>query len=370
MKLGKKIISSVLALAVGLSFSGCDKSSTDDDISARVYVEGTKLMVNGSEFWVNGVNTPWHHWGGFAGNLDEEFWDKTFAQLAADNINCTRIWVNCCGESVTNIKKTGEIKSVNEGHWTDLDKLFAIAEKHEVYVMPTLLSFDHFKEGNGGYEDYRKMITSKEYSDLFADTYVAEFCKRYAECEYIFAIDLINEPDWVYENEECGKIGWDDLSYFFGKCAAVIHENSDMLVTVGLGMIRYNSDLEKYEGNKISDAYLKELTGNENAYVDFDSVHYYEWERPFMGFPCDKSPIEFGLDGVKPSILGETSNDDEKQTKMTLSEKYRSVHDNGWNGIMVWMTADETGEWYRYDLTQAATNDMNEYIPDKIHPIK
>jgi hypothetical protein len=224
-------------------------------------------MVDGKELWINGVNTPWEKWNDFSGQMDEEFWDNTFAQLAADNINCTRIWVNCNGESIINLKTTGEIKSINEQHWTDLDKLFALAEKHGVYVMATLLSFDHFKEGNGGFNEWRTMITDKTLTDSFADTYVKEFCERYGSNEYLFSIDIMNEPDWVYENAECGQIDWENLSYFFGKCAAVIHETCDTLVTVGMGMVKYNSDI--YSGSKVSDEYLQELTGDENSYLDF-----------------------------------------------------------------------------------------------------
>ena len=344
-------------------------SSEEDISSARVYVEGTKLMVDGKEFWVNGVNTPWQYWNDFGGKMDAEFWDGQFARMAADHINCTRIWVNCTGENIVRLKTTGEIKEVNEKHWEDLDKLFAIAEKYKVYVMPTILSFDHFKETNGGADKWRTLVQSKEMSDAFAETYVKEFCRRYGDNEYIFCIDLMNEPDWVHENDECGKIGWEDLCYFFGTCAAAVHESCDTLVTVGTGMIKYNSD--KYDGNYFSDKFLKEITGRDGAYLDLYSPHYYMWEKSFLGFPFDKSPTDFGLDGTKPVVTGETPNDDEKESGMTAAEKYRSSYDNGWNGVMVWMEYREGTEevWHEYALTAEATNAMYDYIPEKVDPL-
>ncbi|MCC8043365.1 MAG: YgdI/YgdR family lipoprotein [Oscillospiraceae bacterium] len=376
----KKLTAVLLAAAMTLFLAGCtsnDTGNTDSEAaevvetaSARVTVEGTSFMVDGKEIWINGVNTPWQNWNDFTGNMDEEFWDSTFAQLAEDNINCTRIWINCNGESIIRLMSTGEIKEIREGHWTDLDKLFAIAEKHGVYIMATLLSFDHFKDGNTGAEKWRTLISDKSLTDAFAESYVAEFCQRYGDNEYLFSIDIMNEPDWVYENSECGNISWENLSYFFGKCAAVIHENCDTLVTVGLGMIKYNSD--NYNGNMVSDEYLKELTGDENAYLDFYSTHYYMWQRPYYGFPCNISPVEFGLDGTKPCLIGETSNDDAEECGLTLTEKYQSCYDNGWNGIMVWMQPTDEGDeydWYRYDLTKEATNAMAEYAFDKIYPI-
>lgn len=381
----KKISAAFLAAAMLFSFSACSKggdasadnaaeteTAAEPTASARVSVDGTKFMVDGKELWINGTNTPWEKWNDFDGNMDEEFWDKTFAQLAADNVNCTRIWINCSGENIIQLKTTGEVKSITEGHWTDLDKLFAIAEKYKVYVMPTLLSFDHFK-GTAKFsagDKWRNLIMSKEMTDAFAENYVKTFCERYGNCEYIFGIDIMNEPDWVKENDECGKVGFEYLSYFFGKCASVIHENSDILVTVGMGMIKYNSD--KYDGNYVSDEFLKQLTGLDDAYLDFYSPHYYAWMLSSMPHPFDKSPVDFGLDGTKPAIIGETPNDDEAQMNLTSAQKYEYCFNNGWNGVMTWMDPQKSGEsyeYYKYDLTASATNHMNELIPEKVHPL-
>lgn len=380
----KKITAAFLSAAILLSFTACTSDTSSDSeeepaetisestVSARVSVDGTKFMVDGKELWINGTNTPWEKWNDFDGNMDEEFWDQTFAQLAADNINCTRIWVNCTGESIVSLKTTGEIKEINEAHWTDLDKLFAIAEKYKVYVMPTLLSFDHFK-GTAKFssgDKWRNLVMSKENCDAFADTYVKQFCERYGNCEYIFGIDIMNEPDWVKENDECGNVDFEYLSYFFGKCASVIHQNSDMLVTVGMGMIRYNSD--NFTKNYISDDYLKERTGLDDSYVDFYSPHYYAWMLQTFPQPFNKTPEEFGLDGTKPAIIGETPNDDDSQI-MSAVEKYENCYNNGWCGVMTWMDPQDDGNgsytYYKYDLTAAASNHMNELIPEKIHPL-
>ncbi len=341
--------------------------------NARVTIDGTKFMVDGKELWINGVNTPWQSWNDFCGNMDEAAWESTFALLKQDNINCTRIWINCNGTGVVRVDEKGGVYNINEDHWNDLDKLFALAEKYEIYVMPTLMSFDHFKDGNTGAKNFRTMITSRTGSDEFAEKYCAEFAKRYADCEWIFGVDLMNEPDWVYENDECGKLSWDDLTYFFAKCSQAIHENSDMLVTVGLGIVKYNSD--KYNGNMISDQRMTEAAGSENACVDFYSTHYYMWEKPWFGFPFNVTPEEFGLDGTKPSLVGETSNDDDAESGMSCAVKYQSAYEKGWNGVMVWMEYRTDGSsgcdelWYRYDLTKEATNKMAELIPEKIHPL-
>ncbi len=141
-----------------------------------------------------------------------------------------------------------------------------------------------------------------------------------------------------------------------------------MLVTVGMGMPKYNSD--KYEGNYLSDDFLKEITGNENAYVDFYSPHYYSWMKGTYGMPFTQDPVSYGLDGTKPCVVGETPNDDESALGISATDKFVKAHENGWNGVMFWMEPrdDEESGMYKFDLTKEATNKMYEIIPDKIYP--
>lgn len=384
-----KILAAFLSLCLLCGLTGCgvadmsdvfseisdssDNSSASENTEpeksntlARVTIDGTKFMADGKELWINGTNTPWQHWNDFVEGMDETFWDTEFAKLVADGVNCTRVWVNCNGETIVRLTDDGKVRNVNETHWEALDKLFDLADKNGIYLIPTLLSFDHFKEPVKCGKRWQGLVSSKEYSDVFAEKYVKTFCERYRDRTCILGIDVMNEPDWVVENEECGKIPWDNVSYLLGKCAAVIHENSDFPVTVGVAMIKYNSD--KFEGNKVSDEYLKELTGDDKAYLDFYSTHYYNYMKQYFGYPCDKSPSEFGLAEAKPCIIGETHNDDADEIGMTLTEKYKSVYDNGWNGIMVWMDPNEEQVWYEYGLTREATSAMAELIPDKVFP--
>ncbi|MDE7193538.1 MAG: cellulase family glycosylhydrolase [Oscillospiraceae bacterium] len=341
--------------------------AVEADPAAKVYIEGSKFMVDGKELWINGVNTPWHHWNDFIGNMDYDFWDQTFEKLASDGINATRIWLNCNGESVVQLRADGSVLKINESHWEDLDKLFEIANKHKVYIMATLSSFDHFKD-SGSAERWRTMINTKESADNFAERYVKEFCERYGEQPYLFSIDIMNEPDWVHENSECGQLKWEDLSYFFGKCASVIHETCSTPVTVGMAMIKYNSP--NYNGDMISDEYLKELTGLDNSYMDFYSPHFYLWmKQSGMGFPFNVTPEEYGLITDKPCIIGETSNDQEKGYGMSLTEVYQTSYEKGWSGIMVWMQTQDDGSWDCYDLTETATNAMYDLIPEKVDPM-
>ncbi len=339
-------------------------SENEDYEKYKVSVEGTKFVVDGKELWINGVNTPWDNWNDFGGNFDAQFWDEHFAQLHESGVNATRVWVNCAGMSIVRLRSDGTVQAVDEQHWTDLDTLFELAQKHDIYIMATLLSFDHFKDTNAGHKNYRALIQSEEATQSYIDSYVLPFVERYGNNPRLFSIDLMNEPDWVKENEECGKIGWEHLSRFFAQITAAIHENSDELVTVGLGMVKYNSD--KYDGNYVSDEFLKELAGD-NAYLDFYSPHYYFWQNSFLGYPFEVTPTEFGLDGTKPVVIGESAVVNE--SGRTPEQDYENAYNNGWNGVMAWTSngVDACGS-----LTELmpAIDRIEELAPEKVFPVE
>ena len=339
-----------------------ETSSADYD-KTRVTIDGTQFKVNGKELWINGVNTPWQNWNDFGGNFEESFWDSHFAELHENGVNASRIWVNCNGMSIVRLKSDGTVQAVDEEHWTHLDKLFELAEKHEIYIMATFLSFDHFKDGNTGCEKFRQMVSDDTATQSYIDSYVIPFVERYGQNPYLWSIDLMNEPDWVHENAECGKVGWDKLSNFFAKCTAAIHENSDELVTVGLGMIKYNSD--KFDGNYVSDEYMTSLAG-EKACLDFYSTHYYFWQNAYMGYPFEQSPVSFGLDGTKPSVIGESAVVSE--SGRTAEQDYENAYNNGWNGVMAW-TSNGVDNCGSLEELRPAVTKMRDMIKEKIFPL-
>lgn len=335
------------------------------DGTAKVTIDGNKFMVNGNELWINGVNTPWDNWNDFgSSNFDPDFWDSHFAELEKAGVNASRVWINCSSMHGVRLKSTGEVKEVTEKHWQDVDTLMQIAEKHHIYIMATLISFDHFKDSNTGYDSWRNMITTDAGTESFVNDYVVPFCERYDSCDYLWSIDLCNEPDWIKENAECGQIGFENISNYFAEAAAAIHENSDILVTVGMGMVKYNSD--KFDGNYVADSFMQSLSGKDSSYLDFYSTHYYTWQKSYMGFPFEGDPAAFGLDGTKPCVIGETSAN--ADSGWTLTEEYEGAYNNGWQGVMAWTSngVDDCGD---LSHIKPAAARILELAPEKVHPL-
>ncbi len=306
---------------------------------ANIYVDGDKFMLGGKEIWLNGMNAPWQSWDDFGGSYKAQYWEEVFSMMHEDGFNSCRIWINCSGDKAIDIDENGYVSGASEKHWQDLDSLFSLAAENEIYVMATLMSFDHFK--NNKKERWRAMMKDTDKIDSYINNYVIPFCKRYDDNDYIWSIDLINEPDWVFENEECGKISWECLGDYFARACAAIHENTDdMLVTIGFAMIKYNSP--KYEGDYGSDEFLRSRYNNENAYVDFNSTHYYDWMATWFGCPFVVSAEEFGIDLSKPRVVGECSHEGIKALRQIkpIEECYEWAYNNGWNGVMVWTDRD------------------------------
>lgn len=316
-----------------------------DEFDARIYIEDNAFKVSGETIWLTGMNAPWQAWNDFGGNYNEQYWSRVFSMMHNDGFNSCRVWISCSGEVGINIDQSGYVSGATDKHWQDLDSLFALAAENEIYVMATLLSFDHFKNIYGPYEKWRTWLKSTDNIDSYINNYLIPFCERYNDNEYVWSIDLMNEPDWVFENEECGRISWNCLGDYFSRAAAAIHEHSDgILVTVGFGMIKYNS--EKFEGNYGSDQFLQSRYNNPNAYLDFWSTHYYDWQAEWFNSPFATTPNQFGVDGSKPIVIGECSHEGfnakigSKQYTMPIEDCYEWAYRNGWSGVLAWTDRD------------------------------
>jgi hypothetical protein len=364
------------------------------DSGLRIYVNKTNntFEVMGRRIWINGANTPWDKWNDFGGGYNNSFWDAEFGRLRAAGINATRVWINCNGYGSINIATNGTVSGVTtDNHWDHLDSFFYLAAKHKIYIMATLTSFDHFKSGNEKSDRWRAMLRSKTASESFANNYTKTFVNKYKDNPYLWSIDLMNEPEWISvdetDNASADRIAWDNLQYFFAYNTKVIHENSNILVTVGIASTKYNGG-DNSKGNKLSDAALKAQFNDAKACLDFWSPHYYDWVGEWYGVPFYLTPSGnrqgnsasgysggWGLDGSKPAILGECGstgvNSEDRQfiagkpASTTITQDFQSAFDKGWQGIMPWSSNGIDGNLTDFS---SATLNMKAKYPVLIYP--
>ena len=303
-------------------------------VGERISISGMEFRAGGKRIWLNGANTPWHAWNDFGGHYDAGWWDKHFEKLHENGINATRIWISCNGEVGINIDTNGMVTGCAPAFWSDLDSLLGSAGKHQVYIMATLLSFDHFSERHTNHARWRKMLTDGGHINAFVAHYVVPFVARYKDNPWLWSIDLCNEPDWIYENANCGRISWDWIQTYVAKAAVAIHTDSRILATVGIAMgPKYHSSRRK--GDVFGDAVLQAKAGGSPlARLDFYSPHHYDWETRSWGNPFTESPAAYGLEGGKPAVIGECP---AKGTAGRSSMRdYEDAYLNGWQGVLGW----------------------------------
>jgi len=309
-------------------------------IAQHITVSGNKFVVDGKEIFMNGANTPWNNWNDFGGNYKSAWWDAEFQRIKIAGGNSTRIWITCSGVVGVNISADGTVTGATTAFWSNLDDMFRLAQKNKIYIKATLISFDHFKNSNAKFQSWRNMILSNDKVASFADNYAIPFVNRYKANPYLWAIDICNEIEWVNQDAADGNIAWNRLQYFVAKVASAIHDNSDVLVTLGSAAVKWNCT--KFEGNYWSDTNLKAQYNKDNARLDFYSPHFYGWVVKYFGnFALDKTPADYGFND-RPCVIGEnpaTGVYDDGATPTLVvqpTQMFLSTYKNGWKGLMPW----------------------------------
>jgi hypothetical protein len=318
----------------------------------RITISDTEFRAGTNRIWINGANTPWHKWNDFGAGFDAAWWDKHFQQLHENGINATRVWISCNGEVGINISVSGHVSGCTRAFWRDLDSLFRIAQERQVYVMATLMSFDHFSNKHPNHRRWRKMITDSNNVDSLVANYVVPFVNRYKSNPWLWSIDLCNEPDWIHENATCGQLPWSQLQVYFAKAAAAIHANSKVLVTVGLSMAaKYNSSSRGV--NVLDDAALRDAAGgDERTRIDFySSPHHYDWKERYWGNPFYMLPKAHGMDGTRPVVIGECPA--KGSAGHSSLEDYESALRHGYQGAMAWTSNGVDANGSLADLSPA-----------------
>jgi nitroreductase len=358
MQTSGKIFILVLILTTGLTLRAQKISIRDKQF----------IISSGQRIWMNGVNTPWNKWNDFGGNFDRDWWDGHFKKLKDAGINCSRIWISCDGNGAVKTSSSG-VTELSPSFFRDCDTLFAIAGRYGIYIDATMMSFDHCKSPNAAFQNWRKIITDRKASNTFINNYLVPFVMRYKENPYLFAIDLCNEPEWIAEDEKDGKLPVKSLQQFFGLCAAAVHNNSVVPVTIGSACIKWNSDNEGFVGNYWKDAALAAASGNNKAYLDFYCIHYYGWIHKYFKSPFEMSPSDYGIMD-KPVIIEESPGKDSglKDIPMTLVQAYESAFEKGYQGNMPWTSngVDENGD---ISTIGVATLALKNNHPELVYPV-
>jgi hypothetical protein len=339
-------------------------------LAQTVSIQGNKFYVDsGKRIWLNGTNTPWNNWNDFGGGFDRNWWYTHFETLRNYGINCCRVWISCNGNGAVKTDSTG-VTGLSPSFFNDCDSLFAIASRNGIYIDATMISFDHCKKPNANFMHWRNIITNPAASQTFIDHYLIPFVNRYKSNPYLFAIDLCNEPEWISENQEDGQLPVSNLQRFFAMCAAAVHNNSKVLVTIGSACIKWNSDIPGCVGNYWKKSALQSEFNDPKATLDFYCIHYYSWVHKWFSSPFEKSPADYGINDL-PVIIEESPGKDAglKDIPMTLVQAYESALLKGYQGNLPWTSngVDRNGD---ISTIGPATLLFKNNHPGLVYPLK
>lgn len=332
----------------------------------RIYVENATLKVNGNPIFINGANTPWDNWNDFGGSYDSNWWNTEFGRIKNAGGNATRIWITCSGEVGINIDSSGYVSGATQAHWDDLEDMFRLARENQIYILATLISFDHTKDSYSTYQRWRNMYADNNNINSFVTNYVIPFVNRFKDNPYLFAIEPCNEIEWVNQNTDNAQLPWSTLQYFVARIVAAVHENSDVLATVGVSMKWQTDVYSGSEGNQFSDDRLRAQYNDSDVYLDVYSPHFYDWVTDWFGNPCNSTRVEeYGLTD-KPVILGELPANG--VGGISISNCFTNGYANGLQGLMPWTSngVDSNGS-LDTGLGAALTNFKNSH-PDLVYP--
>ncbi|HEX6766958.1 MAG TPA: hypothetical protein VF103_15790 [Polyangiaceae bacterium] len=343
-----------------------ENSGGNPSTDRRIRVLDGQFNVCGRPIYMNGANTPWHSWNDFGGEYDEAWWSGHYADLHDAGVNSSRVWITCNGEVGIDITPDGEVLGATPAHWENLDSFFAIAEERRIYVMATLMSFDHFKRATSPWQAW---IASDSAIDSYIENYLLPFLDRYGENPYLWSIDLMNEPDWVHEQQH---MDWDRLRAYFARAARAIHENSEVLVTVGMASPKYNAPCAGCEP-AVTDTQLRNTVDDDAAYLDFYSPHYYDWVCDVWGNTLHMKPSSTNFPPDKPVTIGEhpahgTVNCGPGSTvDYTLGEDLEAAFSNGLQGTLPWTSngVDRNGG---FSDVSAAASSLRDAHPTLVFP--
>lgn len=325
----------------------------------RIRVFGANFSVCGRPIFMNGANTPWQHWNDFGGDYDGSFWSGHYADLHDTGVNSSRVWITCSGEVGIDITAQGAVLGATDAHWADLDSFFAIAEERQIYVMATLMSFDHFSDG--ARSSWKAWIASDANIDSYVENYLIPFLDRYASSPYLWAIDLMNEPDWAYERS---GITFDRLRAYFARAARAVHEHSEVLVTVGMASPKYSAACAGCIPS-IRDAQLGDAVDDPSVYLDFYAPHYYDWVGDVWGNTLYDSPDGSNFPIDRPLMFGE--HPAHGTSGHSLAEDLEAALSNGWQGTMPWTSngVDRNGGFAEVSAAAAPFRDAH---PELVFP--
>jgi hypothetical protein len=299
-----------------------------------------------------GANLPWVNFGGDFGGIGP------WRQLGASRNSATETAVATAAEGGASVirwwvwpdlRGDGVVFDDNEmpaslggNAEADVRAALEIAEKHDVYLMLTLFSFDGFRptraESSGvTIRSLRPMVVEEGSREALLENVVRPFARAAGNsplARRLIAWDVINEPEWAMSgaslhggdpafepSSDLEPVSHAEMEQFISEVIEVLSDETQALVTVGAAAMKWKNAWSQLG-------------------LDFYQFHIYDWIDRW--WPYTSSPEAYGILD-KPVVMGEfdpagIGGDD----YTTVLESWFS---NGYAGALAWQDHSFEIDW-------------------------
>jgi hypothetical protein len=300
-----------------------------------------------------GINYAWHHFAADFGGIST--WnqlgtagayadhDASFAEMRAHGVSVVRWWVfpEFRGEGVA-LDAAETPTGLGATVMADLDAALELADKHDVYLMLTLFSFDNFRptriEAGIEIPGLSPIALDATKRKALLDDVVRPFAAHVETSprkKRVIAWDVINEPEWAIEpsgqndqdfdpNPELAPVSLADMKALISEAAAVLEQQTPHAFT------------------SVGWAAAKWAWAFDDVALDVNQPHIYGWVNEF--WPYTQTPAELGYP-ARPTIMGELYLESmpfaDGGSDATLGAILESWFTNGYAGAWPWQHFDK-----------------------------
>lgn len=314
-----------------------------------------QVFQNDAINFVNGINIAWVAFGRDVGK-DPEFGTEYRPDMNAFNTimdavvsaggNMLRWWYHTNGSVNPTYDNTKKVTTSPDYFHDDVQSLLDMAVEKGLKIQICLWSFDMLKDQwNVDTVANKKLLTEDEYLQAYLDNALLPLVNYIGEHPGLYAWEIFNEPEGMtteFGNHWTGfkeRISMVDVQRFINKTSAAIRNTQpNVKITNGaLGFLTSVEDPEKGYQNYYSDKKLQEIGGESNGYLDFYTIHYYNWAGK-QGSPFHNLYDPEKID--KKAVIAEYYPDD---TFGIATENLGiNLIDKGWHGSLVWSWTDKS----------------------------
>ena len=304
------------------------------------WAASNRIHYNNQDLFLSGSNLALQHFADDIGpdpnTPDMNFFDDVFSKFAANGGNCMRLWLH------TNGRHTPEwsgytVTGPGTNTIADLKTILDDAWSHKVGVICCLWSFDMLRPQYGSTITNRAktILTDDPCQQSYINNCLIPMVQGLKGHPAIIAWEIFNEPEGMTT-----EFGWKDVNRvpmasiqkFINRCAGAIHRTDPIaLVTNGTLSFATTSDAGSANKNYYSDSQLITAGGDPNGYLDFYTVHFYDWvgtpRSPFT-HPCSYWKLD------KPLVVAEFL--PPPGCKGCGTTPYETLYKNGYAGALTW----------------------------------